>query len=107
MQGWDWEGALYGAVNKRELSTGETGELAPDNVGSDLNPRVELALPRRPPSNWRDRPPRENLRNVADTGNGGGRRCCQDNWRAKLVRGRFGSPAWIRTTVHGLSHHLS
>ena len=79
MQGWDWEGALYGAVNKRELSTGETGELAPDNVGSDLNPRVELALPRRPPSNWRDRPPRENLRNVADTGNGGGRRCCQDN----------------------------
>ena len=44
-----------------------------------VNPGVELAPPRPLRSNWGDRPPCENLRNVADTGNGGGRRCCQDN----------------------------
>jgi hypothetical protein len=29
---------LYGAVNKRNLSTGETGEFASENVGFGLNP---------------------------------------------------------------------
>jgi len=30
---------LDGAVNKRVLSTGETGEFASENAGFDLNPR--------------------------------------------------------------------
>jgi hypothetical protein len=34
------------AVNKRFLSTGETRELVPVNVGFGLNPGVELAPPR-------------------------------------------------------------
>ena len=59
---------MYGAVNKRDLSTGETGELVCGNVGFGLNPGVELALPRRLLSNWRDRAARKNLPNVADTG---------------------------------------
>jgi hypothetical protein len=58
-----------------------------------LNPRVEFAPPRRLVSNWRDCPERENLRNVADTGNGRGWRCCQDNGRGELVRERCGSPS--------------
>jgi hypothetical protein len=37
---------LDGAVNKRDLSTGETGEFASKNAGFDLNPRVERAVPR-------------------------------------------------------------
>jgi hypothetical protein len=95
------EPGLYGAANKRDLSTGETRELVPDNVGYGLNPRVERALPRRLLSNWRDRPARENLRNVADTGNGGRRRCRQDSALVSFVRGPYGSPAEIRTPIHG------
>lgn len=83
---------LYGAVNKRFLSTGETGELVLENVGFDLNPGVELAPQRRLLSNWRNRPACKNVRNVADTGAAGNRRCCQDNERGDLVRGRCGSP---------------
>jgi hypothetical protein len=37
---------LYGTVNKRFLSTGETRELVPVNVGFGLNPGVEFAPPR-------------------------------------------------------------
>jgi hypothetical protein len=33
-----WGAALDGAVNKRNLSTGETGEFASENLGSGLNP---------------------------------------------------------------------
>jgi hypothetical protein len=33
-----WPPALDGAVNKRNLSTGETGEFASENLGSGLNP---------------------------------------------------------------------
>src|ERR1017187_5702150 len=100
MQGWEWEGALYGAVNKRFLSTGETGELVLENVGFGLNPGVELAPPHRLLSNWRDRPACKNVRNVADTGAADHRRCCQDEGRGNLVRGRFGSPYWIRTVLN-------
>ncbi len=39
------------------------------------------------------------LRNVADTGEGNGRRCCQENWPMGLGRKGGGSPAWIRTTI--------
>ena len=38
---WDehlWEAGLDEAVNKRFLSTGETGEFAGENVGFGLNP---------------------------------------------------------------------
>lgn len=31
-------GALYAAVNKRSLSTGESRELVRENLGSGLNP---------------------------------------------------------------------
>src|ERR1035437_9362710 len=86
------EPGLYGAVNKCFLSTGETRELVPDSVGFGLNPGVELALPRSLLSNWRDRAARKNVQNVADTGKGGSHRCCQDNGRGNLVRGRYGSP---------------
>jgi hypothetical protein len=48
-----WAAKLDAAVNKRDLSTGETGELAPENVGIGLNPGVEGAPPRSPVSNWR------------------------------------------------------
>ena len=95
-----WLAALYRAVNKRDLSTGETRELVRDNVGFGLNTGVELAPPRRLLSNRRDRPARKNVQNVADTGNGGGHRCCQDNGRGNLVRGRYGSPYWIRTVLN-------
>ncbi len=98
-----WLAALDGDVNKRDLSTGETGELVRENVGFGLNPGVELAPPRSLISNWRNRRVRKNLRNVADTSNGGGWRCCQDNGRGKLGRGQRGSPAWIRTTIN-ISH---
>jgi hypothetical protein len=33
-----WQASLDGAVNKRLLSTGETGEFASENVGFGLNP---------------------------------------------------------------------
>src|ERR1035437_4735563 len=75
----------------------------PDSVGYGLNPGVELAPLRSLLSNSRDRRARKNLRNVADTGRGGGRRCCQGNGRVELVRGRYGPALWIRTmigTVH-------
>jgi hypothetical protein len=72
---------LYGAVNKRFLSTGETRELVLENVGFGLNPGVELAPPRSFFSNWRGCPARKNLPNVADTGYGGDWRCRQDNGR--------------------------
>ena len=63
-----WKPKLDGAVNKLLLSTGETGELAHGNVGFGLNPEVERVPPLSVFSNWRDRPERKNLWNVADTG---------------------------------------
>jgi hypothetical protein len=96
-----WDCTLYEAVNKRFLSTGETGELVCGNVGFGLNPGVELAPPRGLLSNWRDRPARKNVQNVADTGAAGHRRCCQDNGRGNLVRGRYGSPQ--NPVTNGLS----
>ena len=101
---------LDGAVNKRFLSTGETGELVLENVGFGLNPGVELAPPRRLLSNWRDRPACENLRNVADAGYGGARRCRQDNgrgiWDADSVapqetRYKTTSPVRILAQIRG------
>ena len=91
--------ALYGAVNNADLSTGETGELARENVGFGLNPGVELAPPRSLISKWRNRRAYKNLRNVADTGKGDSERCCQDNGRVNSGRGRCGSARWIRTAL--------
>lgn len=86
---------LDGAVNKRDLSTGETRELVRGNVGFGLNPRVEIAPPNSLVSNRRDRPERKNLRNVADTGEKVGERCCQDNGRVEFGRGEGGSPRTV------------
>jgi hypothetical protein len=63
---------LYGAVNKYDLSTGETGELVPKNLGFGLNHGVERAPPRCHISKWRESCPGKNQRNVADTGEPGG-----------------------------------
>lgn len=62
---------------------------------------VELAPPRCLSSNWRERAARESLRNVADRGERGGGCCCQQNGRFELGQKSSGSPAWIRTTIHG------
>jgi hypothetical protein len=40
--------ALDGAVNKRVLSTGETGEFASESVGVALNPRGPACTPAMP-----------------------------------------------------------
>ena len=76
--------ALDEAVNKRFLSTGETGEFASKNVGFGLNPGVERAPPQDLSSNRRERAARKSLRNVADTGESDGGRCCQQNRRLEL-----------------------
>ena len=88
---------LYEAVNKRLPSTGESRELVHKNLGACLNPGVEYATPRIMVSNRRERAGRKNLRNVADTAETGDRRCCQDNGRGNLARGRCGFPGGIRT----------
>ena len=63
-----WGAVLDGAVNKRDLSTGETGEFASENLGVDSNPGVVCATPQDLASNWREGAARKNLRNVWDTG---------------------------------------
>jgi hypothetical protein len=63
-----WWASLDSAVNKRLLSTGETGEFARGNAGFDLNLGVDRAAPRCLSSNRRERVARKNLRNVGDTG---------------------------------------
>src|SRR5580658_7950970 len=88
-------------VNKRLLSTRETGEFASKNVGSGRNLGVEFECPRSLTSNQRERTARKKSRNVADTGEGNGWRCSQENWPLELGRKGVGSPAWIRTTIHG------
>ena len=85
-------GRADGAVNKRLLSTGENGEFASDNVGFGLNPGVERAPPQSLSSNRREPVARENLRNVADTGNMAGGGCCQQHGRNQLGQGIAGSP---------------
>ena len=89
------------AVNKRLLSTGEAREFASENVGFGLNPGVELAPPRNLSSNQRERATRQDPRNVADTGESDGGRCCQQNSRLELGQKWRGSP---KTMV---SNHLS
>ena len=83
------------------------GELVLENVGFGLNPGVELAPPRPLLSNWRDRPARKNLPNVADTGYGGGWRCRQDNgrgiWCANSLAPQVGlEPVTLRLTAEPL-----
>ncbi len=79
-----WYPSFHRAVNKRDLSTGETRELAGNNLGFGLNPGVESATPRSLISNRREGAASKNLRNVGDTGESGGWRCCQDNGRVNL-----------------------
>ncbi len=84
-------------VNKRYLSTRETGEFAGENVGFGLNHGVASAAPRGLSSNRRGRAARKSLRNVGDTCEGDAERCCQQNSRSKLGQKCLGSPACIRT----------
>ena len=85
-----WAATLDAAVNKRDLSTGETGELVLEDVGYDLNPGVDRALPRIAFSNQRNCA-RKYPRNVGD--NGGFReRCCQQERLGYLGLEGFGSP---------------
>jgi hypothetical protein len=72
------------AVNKRFLSTGETGEFTSESMGFGLNPGVGHAVPRCLSSNQRERRVRKNLRNVADTDEVGGGRSCQRNTALEL-----------------------
>ena len=44
-----WPPTLDGAVNKRNLSTGETREFASENLGSGLNPGDWARTPTNPP----------------------------------------------------------
>jgi len=90
---------LDGPVNKRDLSTGETGEFAGENAGFGPNPGVASVAPRDLSSNRRESTARKNLRNVADTGAAAVARCCQENHGSELGWRQFGSPAWIRTTI--------
>ena len=69
--------------------------------GSGLNPGVVSAAPRDFTSNRRESTARKNLRNVADTGAAAVARCCQENHGSELGWKQYGSPAWIRTTIHG------
>ena len=69
--------------------------------GSASTLGVELGPPRCLSSNRRERTARENLRNVGDTGEEDAGRCCQQNSRSELGQKCSGSPAWIRTTIHG------
>jgi hypothetical protein len=68
--------------------------------GFGLNPGVEPAPPRSLSSNQRECAARENLWNVADTGEGDGTCCCQQSERNELGQKMYGSPgSRISTSV--------
>ena len=69
--------------------------------GSAATLGVELAPPRCLSSNRRERAARKNLRNVADTDEGDGGCCCQQNSRSELGQKGTGSPENV------VSNHLS
>ena len=71
-----------------------------ENVGFGLNPGVDCA-PAQSLFQTGETADAQNLRNVADNGRVRGGRCCQQNVRFELGRNSIGSPAWIRTTIHG------
>ena len=64
-------------VNKRDLSTRETGEFAGENVGFGLNPGVAPVGPCCLSSNRRESTAQKNPRNVADRGEQAAGRFCQ------------------------------
>jgi hypothetical protein len=90
-------------VNKRDLSTGETGELVRENVGCGLNPGVECATPRNLFSNWRNRRARKNLGNVANTDEPDGGCCCQQNRAFQLGVRKCGSPLFANSNQFSIS----
>lgn len=75
--------------------------------GPASTPGVDSATPRIIVSNRRERAERKNPRNVTDTGNGGGRRCCQDNGVVRFVRGWCGSPLSTLLEVSPISASLT
>ena len=96
--GWPrWTGLSTNA--SCQLEKPESSQVKTWGSASTLG--VELAPPRCLSSNRRERAARKNLRNVGDTGEGDCRCCCQQNSRPELGQNGSGSPAWIRTTIHG------
>ena len=89
------------AVNKRDVSTRETGEFARENAGFNLNLGFASAAPRDLSSNRRESTASQNLRNVADTGKAAVARCCQENHGLEFGRNGGGSPETM------VSNHLS
>ena len=83
---------VYGAVNKRFLSTGETGEFASENLGFGHNPGVELAPPRCLSSNRRERAVRKSVRNVVGPDEVDTECCRQQKSRLELGPKGTGSP---------------
>jgi hypothetical protein len=64
----NWEVDLHEAVNKRLLSTGETGEFASKKLGSRPQPGVGIESARNLSSNRRELAGRKKLPNVGDNG---------------------------------------
>ena len=83
---------LNEAVNKRVLSTGETGEFVRENLGSDGHPGVEFAPPGPLTSNQREMADARNVRNVADTGEVSAGCWCQQKVHLALGHRDVGSP---------------
>jgi hypothetical protein len=65
-----WPPTLNGAVNKRDLSTRETGEFADEKVGFGLNPGVAFGTPHDISSNQRERETRKKLAECCGYGRG-------------------------------------
>ena len=95
----NWGSVLNRPVNKRFLSTGETGELVRVNVGFDSNPGVVCATPQDLASHWREGAARKNLRNVEDTGGmskgAAVNKTCPRSWGGEIVPPR---KTWYQTT---------
>jgi hypothetical protein len=101
------ENSVPGTPRWTGLSTMATCQLEkPKNSqlktwGSASTLGVELGPARCPSSNRRERKTHENLRNVADTSEVDRQRSRQRKAPVELERKSTGSPAWIRTTIHG------
>jgi hypothetical protein len=81
---------LDGAVNKRNLSTGETGEFASENVGSGMNPWGLSAYPRDHNFQNGETPPAKYLQSVWDT-DWESKGYCQQNLARKFIANWYGS----------------
>ena len=100
MAGKTWETALDGAVNKRTCQPEKPENSQAKTWGPASTLGVERAPPRSRLSNRRERAA-ANTCGMFRIRAGGGKGCCQAKRASKLVAETVGSPAWIRTTIHG------